>query len=53
VGGCQRGWLAKRSPVTLTTESILEELRGTDVNETPPVELLMKVQEWQRRLDRE
>jgi DNA mismatch repair protein MutS len=34
-----------------TTESVLEELRGTDVNETPPVELMAKVQEWKRRLE--
>jgi DNA mismatch repair protein MutS len=34
-------------------ESVLEELRGTDVNETPPVELLAKVQEWKRRLQEE
>ncbi|MFC7229072.1 DNA mismatch repair protein MutS [Salinirubellus salinus] len=35
------------------TESVLDELRGTDVNETPPVELLAKVQEWQSRLEEE
>jgi DNA mismatch repair protein MutS len=33
------------------TESVLEELRGTDVDETPPVELMATVQEWQERLD--
>ncbi|MFC5971137.1 DNA mismatch repair protein MutS [Halomarina salina] len=32
-------------------ESVLRELRETDVNETPPVELMSKVQEWQSRLD--
>jgi len=40
-------------PIDPTTESVLEELRGTDVNETPPVELMAKVQEWKRRLDGE
>uniref|UniRef100_UPI003EB7C4B1 MutS-related protein n=1 Tax=Halobaculum sp. EA56 TaxID=3421648 RepID=UPI003EB7C4B1 len=32
-------------------EAVLSALRGTDVNETPPVELMAKVQEWQERLD--
>lgn len=31
-------------------ESVLEELRSIDVNETPPVELMARVQEWQSRL---
>ncbi|MFB6171449.1 MAG: DNA mismatch repair protein MutS, partial [Haloarculaceae archaeon] len=34
-------------------ESVLDELRSTNVDETPPVELLARVQEWQRRLDDE
>ncbi|MFC7044699.1 DNA mismatch repair protein MutS [Halobacteriaceae archaeon GCM10025711] len=33
------------------TEAILDELTGTNVNETSPVELMAKVQEWQERLD--
>ncbi len=33
------------------TKSVLEELRETDVSEVPPVELMGRVQEWQRRLD--
>ena len=33
------------------TEAVIEELRETDVNETPPVELMAKVQEWQSELD--
>lgn len=33
------------------TESVLEELQETDVNEVPPVELLARVQEWQQRLN--
>jgi len=32
-------------------EAVLSELENVDVNETPPVELLAKVQEWQGRLD--
>ncbi|WP_255198446.1 DNA mismatch repair protein MutS [Halorarius litoreus] len=32
-------------------ESVLDELRGVDVEGTSPVELLSQVQEWQRRLD--
>jgi hypothetical protein len=32
---------------------MLEELRGRDANERPPVELLAKVQEWQSRLEEE
>ena len=43
----------EEDPIDPTTESVLEELRGTDVNETPPVELMTKVQEWKRRLDGE
>ncbi|MFC7069272.1 DNA mismatch repair protein MutS [Halobaculum lipolyticum] len=31
--------------------AVLEALRETDVNETPPVELMAKVQEWQTRLE--
>ncbi|PSQ05261.1 DNA mismatch repair protein MutS [Halobacteriales archaeon QS_6_71_20] len=34
-------------------EAVLSALRDTDVNETPPVELMARVQEWQRRLDGE
>ncbi|MWV40298.1 DNA mismatch repair protein MutS [Natrialba sp. INN-245] len=30
---------------------VLEDLESIDVNETPPVELITKVQEWQRRLE--
>jgi DNA mismatch repair protein MutS len=40
-------------PLDPATESVLAEFRGTDVNETPPVELLAKVQEWQSRLREE
>ncbi|MDR5673032.1 DNA mismatch repair protein MutS [Halalkaliarchaeum sp. AArc-GB] len=36
------------------TDEVLEELKATDVNETPPVELMAKVQQWQERIvDRE
>ncbi|AUX09446.1 DNA mismatch repair protein MutS [Halalkaliarchaeum desulfuricum] len=34
-------------------DDVLEELSETDVNETPPVELMAKVQEWQERIDGE
>jgi DNA mismatch repair protein MutS len=33
------------------TEDVLDELRDLDVNETPPVELMAKVQQWQAELD--
>jgi len=35
------------------TEAVIEQLTDLDVNETPPVELMAKVQEWQERLDEE
>ncbi|WP_152040046.1 DNA mismatch repair protein MutS [Salinigranum salinum] len=34
-------------------EAVLDELRDTDVNDTSPLELMGRVQEWQRRLDTE
>jgi len=33
------------------TQAVLDELDDIDVNETPPVELLTKVQEWQDKLN--
>jgi DNA mismatch repair protein MutS len=33
------------------TEAVLDELQDIDVNQTPPVELMAKVQEWQERVD--
>ncbi|ELZ26876.1 DNA mismatch repair protein MutS [Halosimplex carlsbadense 2-9-1] len=33
------------------TEAILDELGDIDVNETPPVELMAKVQNWQEQLE--
>jgi DNA mismatch repair protein MutS len=33
------------------TEAVLEELRTTDVESTPPLELMATVQEWQERLE--
>jgi len=46
---------ADESDVDLDTEtqSVLDELRDLDVNETPPVELMAKVQQWQDELDDE
>jgi DNA mismatch repair protein MutS len=35
------------------TEAVIDELSETDVNETSPVELMAKVQEWQDRISRE
>ncbi|WP_123538619.1 DNA mismatch repair protein MutS [Halosimplex salinum] len=35
------------------TEAVLDELGDVDVNETPPVELMAKVQQWQEQLDEE
>ena len=32
-------------------EDVLDELRSIDVNETPPVELLTLVQQWQEQID--
>ncbi len=37
-------------PLDPGTESVLEELERTDVNEQSPLELAAKVQEWQERL---
>jgi len=34
-------------------EAVVDELRELDVNETPPVELMAKVQNWQEELDEE
>ncbi|WP_195155753.1 hypothetical protein, partial [Halorubrum sp. AJ67] len=33
------------------TRAVIEELGDVDVAETPPVELLSRVQEWQERLE--
>jgi DNA mismatch repair protein MutS len=35
------------------SEAVLDELRETDVNDTSPLELMSRVQQWQRRLDTE
>jgi len=35
------------------TEAVLDELADLNVNETPPVELMAKVQEWQGELEEE
>ncbi|MFW5958852.1 MAG: DNA mismatch repair protein MutS [Natronomonas sp.] len=41
----------EREPLDPAKESVLDDLSDVDVNETSPVELLRRVQEWQRRLD--
>ncbi|MFC6716524.1 DNA mismatch repair protein MutS [Natrialbaceae archaeon GCM10025810] len=33
------------------TEAVLDDLGSVDVNTTPPIELIAKVQQWQRRLE--
>jgi len=33
------------------TKAVLEDLESVDVNQTPPVELIARVQEWQRQLE--
>ncbi|MFC7142117.1 DNA mismatch repair protein MutS [Halosimplex aquaticum] len=37
-------------PLDPETEAVLDELGDIDVNETPPVELMAKVQNWQEQL---
>ncbi|MFT4932926.1 MAG: DNA mismatch repair protein MutS [Natronomonas sp.] len=44
---------AARPETDPAVEGVVEELESVDVNETPPVELMAKVQEWQERLDGE
>ncbi|MDX1744755.1 MAG: DNA mismatch repair protein MutS, partial [Halobacteriales archaeon] len=39
-----------REPRDPATESVLEELRETDLDSLPPLELMQQVAEWQRRL---
>jgi DNA mismatch repair protein MutS len=39
--------------VDAETQAVVEELRNLDVNETPPVELMAKVQQWQEDIAEE
>ncbi|MDS0260756.1 DNA mismatch repair protein MutS [Haloarcula sp. S1CR25-12] len=39
------------SALDAETESVLDELQNLDVNETPPVELMGTVKQWQEELD--
>jgi len=39
------------APMDPATEAVLAELEELDVNETPPVELMARVQEWQQQLE--
>ncbi len=39
------------APLDPATESVLEGLKGTDVTDVSPVELMRRVQEWQDRLE--
>ena len=38
-------------PLDPAMEAVLDDLRGTDVDEVTPVELMARVQAWQERLD--
>jgi len=42
---------ATQSPVDSNTRAVLDSIAETNINETPPVELMAKVQEWQQQLD--
>jgi DNA mismatch repair protein MutS len=42
---------AERATLDPSTRAVLDALAEVDVTETPPVELMAKVQEWQERLD--
>jgi len=47
VGGTDDGG----EPLDPETEAVLDELRNTDVNNSSPLDLLQRVNEWQKRLD--
>ena len=42
---------SERSGLSDEQQAVLDAVAELDVNETPPVELLAKVQDWQRQLD--
>jgi DNA mismatch repair protein MutS len=44
---------SRESPPDPATAAVLDELRGLDIDETPPVELMATVQRWQSELDGE
>ncbi len=50
-GGTETGASEPAPALDPDTEAVLEALEELDINATPPVELLAKVQEWQRRLE--
>ncbi|WP_253736619.1 DNA mismatch repair protein MutS [Halohasta salina] len=45
------GATATRQSVDPAAEAVLEAVASTDISETPPVELMAKVQQWQEQLD--
>jgi DNA mismatch repair protein MutS len=47
------GSRAEAGSIDPETRAVIEELTEVDVTETPPVELVAKVQQWQQRLDGE
>ncbi|ELZ29918.1 DNA mismatch repair protein MutS [Halogeometricum pallidum JCM 14848] len=50
-GGAEGGSGDPADSVDPELDAVLDELRGTDVNDTSPLELMGRVQEWQERLD--
>ncbi len=50
-GGAGGGSDAEQPALEPETASVLEALETIDVNSTPPVELMAKVQTWQRKLE--
>jgi DNA mismatch repair protein MutS len=50
-GGAAGEESAEAATLDPDAEAVLDQLRDLDVNETPPVELMATVQEWQERVD--
>jgi DNA mismatch repair protein MutS len=50
-GGAGSTTETDEGPIDPETEAVLEELRGTELAELSPIEVLNRVQSWQRRLD--
>jgi len=42
---------ANQPVVDAAVQEVLDAITATDINETPPVELMAKVQQWQQQLD--
>ncbi|MDS0297823.1 DNA mismatch repair protein MutS [Halogeometricum sp. S1BR25-6] len=52
-GAPNEGSGAPEAPADPELDAVLSELRETDVNDTSPLKLMQRVQEWQERLDGE